>query len=93
MGAKKEAPLLLTVREVIALLRVQRPKVYELIRDGAIDGFKVGADWRIRRDSVENLVGPIPLEFFKRGITSEIEEEVAEVTNVTDDVVKPFVMR
>ena len=56
--------MLLTVREVSALLRVQRPKVYELIKDGAIDGFKVGADWRIRRDSVENLIGPIPEDFF-----------------------------
>ena len=38
--SNKEVPLLLTVREVSALLRVQRPKVYELIKDGAIDGFK-----------------------------------------------------
>lgn len=63
---KKENPLLLTVREVSQLLRVQRPKVYELIKDGAIDGFKVGADWRIRRDSVENLIGAIPEDFFKK---------------------------
>ncbi len=60
----KEQPLLLTVKEVSTLLRVQRPKVYELIKDGAIDGFKVGADWRIRRDSVENLIGEIPEDFF-----------------------------
>jgi len=60
-----EAPLLLTVREVSTLLRVQRPKVYELIKDGAIDGFKVGADWRIRRDSVERLIGAIPEDFFE----------------------------
>lgn len=64
MNDKHEAPLLLTVREVSTLLRVQRPKVYELIRDGAIDGFKVGADWRIRRDSVETLIGAIPEGFF-----------------------------
>lgn len=61
---QKEQPLLLTVREVSTLLRVQRPKVYELIKDGAIDGFKVGADWRIRKDSVENLIGAIPEDFF-----------------------------
>ena len=65
MEKNKTAPLLLTVREVSRLLRVQRPKVYELIKDGAIDGFKLGADWRIRRDSVENLIGPIPEGFFK----------------------------
>ena len=64
MDKSKNAPLLLTVREVSKLLRVQRPKVYELIKDGAIDGFKLGADWRIRRDSVENLIGAIPEDFF-----------------------------
>lgn len=74
MSDKKEAPLLLTVREVSALLRVQRPKVYELIKDGAIDGFKVGADWRIRRDSVENLIGAIPEGFFER-VDDEADEE------------------
>lgn len=66
MDKNKPAPLLLTVREVSKLLRVQRPKVYELIKDGAIDGFKLGADWRIRRDSVENLIGPIPEDFFEK---------------------------
>ena len=66
MSSKWEAPVLLTVREVSTLLRVQRPKVYELIKDGAIDGFKVGADWRIRRDSVENLIGTIPEDFFEK---------------------------
>ncbi|MCB0345433.1 MAG: helix-turn-helix domain-containing protein [Bdellovibrionales bacterium] len=64
---KSENPVLLTVREVSQLLRVQRPKVYELIKDGAIDGFKVGADWRIRRDSVEALIGPLPQDFFEKG--------------------------
>lgn len=65
-AAKNEAPVLLTVREVSILLRVQRPKVYDLIKDGAIDGFKVGADWRIRRDSVEALIGQIPEGFFDK---------------------------
>ncbi len=72
---KKPAPLLLTVREVSKLLRVQRPKVYELIKDGAIDGFKLGADWRIRRDSVENLIGPIPEDFFANS-KAQLEDEM-----------------
>ena len=75
---QKEAPLLLTVREVTQLLRVQRPKVYELIRDGAIEGFKVGADWRIRRDSVERLIGQIPLDFF--GNDEDFEDTAEELT-------------
>jgi excisionase family DNA binding protein len=69
-----EGPILLTVKEVSTVLRVQRPKVYELIKDGAIDGFKVGADWRIRRDSVEKLIGPIPEEFFNETLEDGDEE-------------------
>lgn len=74
---KVNAPLLLTVREVSQLLRVQRPKVYELIKDGAIDGFKLGADWRIRRDSVENLIGPIPEDFFSKhgGMDEDMQDD------------------
>ena len=56
--------LLLTVREVSQLLRIHRPKVYELIRANTIDGFKLGSDWRIRRESIEALIGPIPEDFF-----------------------------
>ena len=63
---KKKSHVLLTVKEVSTLLRVQRPKIYELIKEGAISGFKVGADWRIRRDSVENLIGEIPEAFFDK---------------------------
>ncbi len=76
---KNKQALLLTVREVSLLLRVQRPKVYELIKEGAIDGFKVGADWRIRRDSVENLIGAIPEDFFKRNKKILKEEEESHV--------------
>lgn len=61
---KARHPLLLTVRETSAVLRIHRPKVYDLLRDGTIKGFKVGADWRVKRDSVEDLVGPIPEDFF-----------------------------
>jgi excisionase family DNA binding protein len=61
-------PMLLTVKEVALLLRIHRPKVYDLIRDGTIQGFKLGSDWRVKRDSVEKLVGAIPDDFFnKRG--------------------------
>jgi excisionase family DNA binding protein len=57
-------PFLMTVRETALLLRIHRPKVYELIKTGEIEGFKVGADWRIKRDSIERLTGPIPENFF-----------------------------
>jgi excisionase family DNA binding protein len=72
MQSRSDSPILLTVREVSLLLRVQRPKVYDLIKDGVVDGFKVGADWRVRRDSVEKLIGLIPEQFF---IDAGMEEE------------------
>ena len=68
-------PLLLTVREVSALLRIHRPKVYDLIRAGTIAGFKLGADWRVKRESIEGLIGPIPDEFFTRKDIKEYEDE------------------
>ena len=70
-----EKPLLLTVREVSKLLRIHRPKVYDLIRGGTIEGFKLGSDWRIKRESVEKLIGPIPMDFF--GNLDEALESVA----------------
>ena len=57
----------MTVKEVSKLLRIHRPKVYDLIKAGTIDGFKLGSDWRIRRESVESLIGPIPDVFFANG--------------------------
>ena len=63
-GAKE--PLLLTVKEVSELLRIHRPKVYDLIHEGIIDGFKIGSDWRVKKDSIEKIVGKIPHEFFRR---------------------------
>ena len=62
---KARRPLLLTVRETSTLLRIHRPKVYDLLRDGTIKGFKVGSDWRIKRESVEDLMGSIPEDFFE----------------------------
>ena len=61
-------PLLLTVREVAKLLRIHRPKVYLLIKDGTLRAFKLGSDWRITKDSVEQLMGSeIPDTFFGSG--------------------------
>lgn len=52
---RTEGPVLLTVKEVAKILRVGRPKVYDLIKEGAIDAFKVGSDWRIKRECIERL--------------------------------------
>lgn len=75
-------PMLLTVKEVAQLLRIHRPKVYDLIRDGTIQGFKLGSDWRVKRDSVEKLVGSIPDDFFKRGSSSAAAERSERETTL-----------
>jgi excisionase family DNA binding protein len=61
---KKGDALVLTVKEVSELLRIHRPKVYDLIKCGALEGIKIGSDWRVKRSSVEELIGPIPDSFF-----------------------------
>ncbi len=91
MNNQIETPVLLTVKEVSTLLRVQRPKVYDLIKDGAIDGFKVGADWRIRRDSVENLIGAIPDNFFD-GSLDDCDELNTETQSFTESMTRPSIM-
>ncbi len=67
---KTPQPLLLTVKEVAKLLRIHRPKVYDLIKAGTVEGFKLGSDWRVKRESVEKLIGDIPDEFFAGPKTS-----------------------
>ncbi len=42
----------LTPKEVATLLRVSYPTVIRLINDGEFDAIRVGAQWRIRRESV-----------------------------------------
>ena len=50
------APEALTVPEVMAALRISRPKVYDLIRSRALVSFTIG---RARRISVEALTAYI----------------------------------
>ena len=74
----KPHPMLLTVREVSAILRIHRPKVYDLIKAGVIEGFKLGADWRVKRESLEKMIGPIPEVFFDKSDMPEEDREDRE---------------
>ena len=67
----KSQPVLLTVKETAELLRIHRPKVYDLLTDGTLEGFKLGSDWRIKKASVERLIGPIPDTFFNKSGEAE----------------------
>lgn len=76
---RPQRPMVLTVREVSKLLRIQRPKVYDLVREGLLEGFKVGSDWRIRRTSVERLMGPIPDELLVESLEAHAAVPAAEM--------------
>jgi excisionase family DNA binding protein len=43
----------LTVKEVCNLLQVHPSTLYKMVRQGSIPSFRVGIDWRFRRDVIE----------------------------------------
>jgi len=47
---------ILTVQEVAKMLRVSEWKVYQLLETGSIKGFKVGRQWRVKTEKVDNYV-------------------------------------
>ncbi len=47
-----EMPIVLTADEVADILDISRPKVYELLRCGAIHNVKVGREYKVPKDAV-----------------------------------------
>jgi excisionase family DNA binding protein len=48
---------LLTTRQVLKILKVDRITIYRMIQDGRIKGVKIGQQWRFPRSEVERMVG------------------------------------
>ena len=44
----------LTVKEICDLLQVHQTTVYKLVRQGRIPSFRIGTDWRFRKDLIES---------------------------------------
>ena len=44
---------ILRVKDLCDLLQVHQSTVYKLIRAGKIPTFRIGSDWRFRRDLIE----------------------------------------
>jgi len=42
----------LTVKEVCVLLRVHPSTVYKMVRHGKIPSFRIGTEWRFRKDLI-----------------------------------------
>lgn len=47
---------ILTVEDICELLFVGRNRVYELLNDGSLKGFRVGRTWRIPKKSLETYI-------------------------------------
>lgn len=48
--------LVLTVKDVAALLRVDEKTVYRLAKKKELPGFKVAGAWRFKRDDIESWI-------------------------------------
>lgn len=52
-----EKPDLITVKEAADFLRVHRSTIYRLLKAKRLPGaFRVGSDWRVRRDTLESAL-------------------------------------
>jgi excisionase family DNA binding protein len=48
-----EALAVLTVSELSEYLRIHKAKVYRLVKNGGIPGFKIGSDWRFNKEEID----------------------------------------
>jgi len=51
---------LLTTKQILALLKVDRTTIYRMLNDGRLNGIKVGGQWRFPRKEVEALLSATP---------------------------------
>ena len=56
--AEKENSILtvLSVAEVAEYLGVGKNRIYELLNDGKLNGFRMGSTWKISRMALENYI-------------------------------------
>ena len=56
MSVRKRVALndsVMTVNEVAEYLKIHRTTVYQLVKQGQLQGFRIGVDWRFRRKDVD----------------------------------------
>ena len=51
---------LLTTKQVLDILQVDRTTIYRMLKDGRLSGVKVGQQWRFPRSEVEDLLSGTP---------------------------------
>ena len=55
-GKENSILTVLSVSEVAEYLGVGKNRVYELLNDGSLKGFRMGATWKIGRMALENYI-------------------------------------
>ena len=43
----------LTIKELCDLLHVHQATIYKMVKQGKIPSFRIGSEWRFRRDEIE----------------------------------------
>ena len=43
----------LTIKQLCDLLHVHQATIYKMVKQGKIPSFRIGSEWRFRRDSIE----------------------------------------
>ena len=56
VGKENSILTVLSVSEVAEYLGVGKNRVYELLNDGSLKGFRMGATWQISRMALENYI-------------------------------------
>ena len=56
VGKEDSILTILSVSEVAEYLGVGKNRVYELLNDGSLKGFRMGATWKISRMALENYI-------------------------------------
>lgn len=46
----------MTVKEVAEYLKTCPMTIYRMVKDGEIPSFKIGADWRFRKEAIMNWI-------------------------------------
>ena len=55
-GKENSILTVLSVSEVAEYLGVGKNRVYELLNDGSLKGFRIGSTWKISRMALENYI-------------------------------------
>lgn len=89
---------LLTTKQLLELLKIDRTTVYRMLNDGRLRGVKIGGQWRFPRKAVEGLVSGLPGPEAPAGSAAErlpihclqaIQDVFAEVAGVGAVTVAP----